>query len=200
MQSDISELRWKASNQFETLGKAGEEAIPVLTEMLADANPQLHALAANALGSFGEAASSAVPAMLSAYQDASSGDRYTYLRAFGEIGDTRALPAFIEALKQDDYTASVAAESVGAWGAQAAPLVPDLRVWLSSGKYQAVTSCADALGKIGAPAMPAVPDLIALLRGSESSYYYNAERALKAITGQDFKRDVDAWQKWWDAR
>ena len=200
MQSEISEMRWLASNQFSRLGKAAEEAIPVLTDMLADANKDLHVLAANALGSMGEAAESAVPAMLSAYQDAGSGDQTTFLRAFGEIGDTRALSVFIEALQKDEYFAWMAAEALGKWGAKAAPAVPDLMLWLRSGKYQAVTTCAEALGKIGAPAMQAVPELIALLRGSESSFYYSAEHALKAITGQDFGRDAAAWQKWWDAR
>ena len=204
LQSELSELRWEASNQFDTLGEAGEEAIPVLTEMLSDPDLLIRSAAAQALEGFGTKAASAVPALIEAYHNADQTAGYTFLRALGQIGDARALPVLTTALStalddEDWYTAQEAAQALGYMGAAAAPAVPDLIPLLHSNEYQVVTAATEALGKIGAPAMQAVPELIKLLAGAESSYYYFAENALEAITGQILNGNADAWQKWWDA-
>lgn len=201
LQSEIPELRWVVSSQFDTLGQAGEEAIPVLTEMLSDPDPMVRTAAAQALEGFGKAASSAVPALIEAYNNVDKTAGYTFLGALGRLGDERALPLLTTALHDEDwYTVFVAAQSLGYMGAAAALAVPDLIPLLHSGEHQVVTATIETLGKIGAPAMQAVPELIKLLKGAESSYYYYAENALEAITGQDLNRSAEAWQNWWDTR
>lgn len=201
LQSELPELRRVVSNQFNTLGKAGEEAIPVLAEMLSDPDPLICSTAAQALEGFGTNASSAVPALIEAYHNANQTAGYTFLHALGRIGDERVLPVLTTALHDEDwYTVHVAAQALGYMGAAAAPAVPDLIPLLHSGEHQVVTATIESLGKIGAPATQAVPELITLLAGAESSYQHYAENALEAITGQDFNRSADAWQKWWDAQ
>ncbi len=201
LQSQISELRWVASNQFVALGPAGEEAIPVLAEMLSAPDANVRSAAANSLGNFGIKATDAVPALMEAYQHASQTEGFSYLRALGLIGDARAVPLMVDVLRGADwYSAYEACEALAKIGAQAAAAAPDLIALLASEQNQVVRCAIETLGKIGPTAMDAVPHLIKLLAGSESSYYYSAETALKAITGQDFKRDAAAWQKWWDTR
>ena len=201
LQSELSELRWVISNQFAALGPAGEEAIPVLAEMLLEHDTNIRSAAANALGSFGAKAESAVPQLIEAYQQASQTEGYSYLRALGQIGDARAVPLLQEVLRGADwYSAYEAAEALANFGETAAPAVPDLIALLASEQHQVVTSAIEVLGKIGPAAMDAVPHLIKFLAGSESSYYYPAETALEAISGQKLGRDASAWQKWWDAR
>ena len=201
LQSELSELRWVVSNQFDSLGEAGEEAIPVLTEMLSDPDLLIRSAALQALDGFGAKAASAVPALIEAYHNADQTAGYTFLRALGRIGDARALPVLTAALDDEDwYTAYEAAQALGYMGATAAPAVPDLIPLLHSNEHQVVTAATEALGKIGAPAMQAVPELIKLLAGAESSYYYYAENALEAITGQNLGRNAAAWQKWWEQR
>jgi hypothetical protein len=200
LQSELPEFRWVVSHQFSSLGASGEEAIPVLTEMLSDPDPLVCSAAVQALGDLGSGAASAVPAIIGAYQYADTTTRYSYLRTLGQIKDERALPLMISALHDDGYTAYESAQALGMMGEAAAPAVPDLIPLLQSDEHQVVTTAADTLGKIGSPAMQAVPDLIKLLGGPEDSYYYWAENALKSITGQDLGKSADAWQKWWDAQ
>jgi hypothetical protein len=200
LHSDLPELRGVASNQFDSLGKAGEEAIPFLTEMLSDPDPLVCSAAVQALGDLGTSASSAVPALIEAYQYADQTSQYAYIRALGQIKDARALPLLTAALHEDWYTAYESAQALGMMGEAAAPAVPDLIPLLQSDEHQVVTTAAETLGKIGSPAMQAVPDLIKLLGGTENSYYYWAENALKSITGQELGQSAEAWQKWWDAQ
>jgi hypothetical protein len=200
LQSEIPEFRWVVSHQFNSLGAAGEEAIPSLTEMLTDPNPLLSSAAVQAIGDLGTNAASAVPAMIEAYQYAESTSQYAFLRALGQIKDKRALPLLTSALHDDWYIAHEAALALGNMGGAAESAVPDLIPLLYSTEHQLVTATVETLGKIGEPAMQAVPDLIKLIDGTENSYFYWVEHALKAITGQDLGKSADAWQKWWDAQ
>lgn len=59
-------------------------------------------------------------------------------------------------------------------------------------------AATDLLEEMGPLAKEAIPSLIQLLeyRG-DMGRVWNAAKALRAITGQDFSTDADRWQEWW---
>lgn len=76
-----------------------------------------------------------------------------------------------------------------------------LRYSLTSKNFADQRQSAEALGELGADAVEAVPDLIQAFRGASWGSEQDAEtEALVAITGQDFGRDADAWQQWWEGQ
>jgi HEAT repeat protein len=59
-------------------------------------------------------------------------------------------------------------------------------------------SVAQVLGMIGPQAMEATPVLIEALEDQSPAVRQGVVEALKAITGQDFGLDVNAWRQWWE--
>ena len=75
-------------------------AVPALTKLLSDAEPQVREQASWALGAL--SAESAVPALISAVRDADPRVRAQAAWALGAIGDPRALGAVLVALRDPD--------------------------------------------------------------------------------------------------
>ncbi len=100
-----------------------------------------------------------------------SKDRAGAVAALGEIGDARAVPVLIAALREYDW-----------WVDESTP--PDISL-----------IAADALGKL--KDSRAVWPLIVVLGETDPKDRPKVADALKKITGQSFGADSDAWRKWW---
>jgi hypothetical protein len=109
-----------------------------------------------------------------------------------------AMPLLQQAINhQDLYVRREAAIALGDLGPEA---VPVLMQALDDESSQIRRTVAYLLEKVGPEALEAVPALIRLLGDEDEHVRSAAEGALKAITGQDFGQDADAWQAWWDVR
>jgi hypothetical protein len=108
-----------------------------------------------------------------------------------------AMPLLQQAISHQDLSVRrKAAIALGDLGPEA---VPALMQALDDEASLVRGDAAYSLGKVGPAALEAVPALIRLLGDEDEHVRRAAEHALKAITGQDFGQDADAWQAWWDA-
>jgi len=198
LRADTAALRGAATNQLTYTDPEASGAIPVLAEMLGDADPQTRAVAARALGAFGPSAAEAVPALIEAIIDSDPDVRYGVIDALGEMSDSRAVPALITALHHSDsLTRYVAAQALEKMGPKAAPAIPDLIDAIDDEDFKVGWAAVDALGGIGPAADEAIPVLIELLENETwSSTYIRPARALESITGRDFGEDAAAWRQW----
>jgi HEAT repeat protein len=118
----------QASKGLITRGPSAEVAVPGLIEGLADKDAMVRGRAAEALGKFKEKARFAVPGLCARLKDADSWVRNRACFSLGYIGDERAVPALIDALKKPGETERVAAIcGLGLIGPAASPAIPYLR-------------------------------------------------------------------------
>jgi len=194
-------LRSAATGQLAAMGPQASGAIPVLVEMLGDADPGTREAAARTLGALGPSVTEEVPALLAAINDSDESARYAVITALGEIGDGRAVPPLIQALHHsNDYTRYVAAGALEKLGPKAAAAVPDLVAVLKDDFTQVGTTAVDALGAIGPDAKSAVPALIGLLEDKNWSPRFTVVDALENITGQKLGEEAAAWRQWWEGQ
>jgi hypothetical protein len=176
---ETKEVREAAARALGEIGPAAKEAIPALIQTLGDEYWEVREAAAKALGGTGPMAKESVAGLIrQAMKDEKQERRQGATWALGAIGPREGvIPALIQILEHDE-----------------------------SGEVRA--AAAEALGDIGPEAVEAIPALIQVLE-EESDYLRStartfgtlkgaAERALNAITGRDFGRDVARWQKWWE--
>jgi len=162
------QVRWAAAW---ALGKIGDlQAVPALMEALKDEDKDVRQTAAEALGKIGVPA---VPALMEALKDEDWRVRQAAARALGEIGDPQALPALIQALK-DEYVREAVEEALGKIGV---PAVPALIQALKDDEYVR-WAAVGALGKIGVPAVPA---LMEALKDKDKDVRKAAAGALRKI-------------------
>jgi len=201
LKADTFLLRSAATGQLVSMGVEGSGALPVLKEMLGDADPQTRASAARALGDFGSAAVEALPALTGAINDTDESVQYAVIGALGQIGESQSVPALIQVLHHSNsYTRYVAAEALEKLGPIAAPAIPDLIDAIDDEFTQVGWTSVDALGAIGPEAEEAIPVLIALLEAEDWTFHSDAQHALERITGQDLGEDAAAWRKWYEAK
>jgi HEAT repeat protein len=164
------QVRWAAAW---ALGKIGDlQAVPALMEALKDEDKDVRQTAAEALGKIGVPA---VPALMEALKDEDWRVRQAAARALGEIGDPQALPALIQALK-DEYVREAVEEALGKIGV---PAVPALIEALKDDDEDVRRAAAGALGEIGDP--QAVPALIEALKDDDEYVRRAAVGALGKI-------------------
>lgn len=95
------------------LGPKAQQAVPALSETLADENPVVRLEALIALGRIGEAAKPAIPKMLKALDDETEAVRFGAVFALGKMGpDAKAATKKLEALLSDD---DAVLKAVSAW-------------------------------------------------------------------------------------
>ncbi|MEM4359453.1 MAG: HEAT repeat domain-containing protein, partial [Candidatus Bilamarchaeaceae archaeon] len=162
----------------EALVKIGKPAVPVLIDALKDENEDVRYEAAEALERIGvnEEQLKEITRMLK--EGKTWEEREGAAEALGKIGDARAVPVLIDALKDKDrYVRYEAAEALGKIGdARAVPVLIDaLKDKDRYVRYEA----AEALGKIGDAR--AVPVLIDALKDKDRYVRYEAAEALGKI-------------------
>ena len=180
----IDEMK-KASPWRETgpvakeLGRIGARAVPALTAVLGDGDPDIRSRAALVLGRIGPAAKDAVPSLIAVLRNKGgpvAEDEAALKKALADLGavdfQTRrqaarvlkeaagaALHLLEQGAKSDDPEVSVTCRQLLA-EYQSVATDPVRRKRLAAVRQSAV----DALGRIGAGAEDAVPEIVAALR------------------------------------
>lgn len=126
--------------------------------------------------------------------------RYAIVRAFGNLGTTRAIPVAAQGLQDpDERVRAAAAITLGRMRAlqETGALVDRLK---RDPKPSVRAAAAEALGDLDDPDAPLrlkeVPALIARL-DDEPEVSVAAHRSLQRLTLQLLPRERAAWQAWW---
>jgi|SRR5215471_7668026 len=165
-------------------GRDALSAVPILIEILRQADDNRRSNAAVVLGAIGPEANAAIPALVDALEYPHGDVAASAAVALGRIGQKQAVPALVEALKDSDrFVAARAAEALGRMGenqkeaaAVAARVVAeDLgeRPWFNR------AAAAEALAELGLhaeAALPALSKVLGPINEADSS-----ERAADAI-------------------
>jgi len=218
MMDTNSSIRGRAGYTLRTIcpnleiSEAARDAVPVFVSTMKDKNRTVkeRKWAIQALSAIGPPAHEAIPALIKILQK----DRFTELcysssLALKNIGPED--PAVLSALIQALYYKSVrvrmnCALLIPHLDPEAVSVVSELIKVLHSNNYARIYA-AVSLGEIGSPeAIEAVPDLIRVLGEewentkfiSRERPKYHVQKALKKITGQDYSRNPEQWQDWWN--
>jgi hypothetical protein len=102
---------------------------------------------------------------------------------------------------QDPYcwvsgNASIALGELGAAAKSAIPVLEEAALSSTCKNGDAIL----ALEHFGPAAREAVPTLIQVMKSGDDYLAEISADALKAITGQNFGQDAEAWQEWWDSQ
>jgi HEAT repeat protein len=188
-----SSARWAAA---EDLGRTGAaEAVSPLKDALADENSSVRRAVVQALGKIGEAA---LPTLIDALQQGDDDMRWTVTRILGKLGDKRAIPPLIDALRSSvvNRAAGKALEIIGwipddgeagtfFWIAKrdwercvaiGAPALKPLTETVKNGEDDARWGAAHTLGRLGDT--EAVPTLIHALADEDHRMRLAAAEAL----------------------
>ncbi|HEX5103923.1 MAG TPA: HEAT repeat domain-containing protein, partial [Pirellulaceae bacterium] len=159
------EARYWACLVLSEIGPEAHEAVPALTELLADKRPEVRLQATIALGEIGPAAKSAAPALGKLLQDEFPAVRAAAVFALGKIGNSAAAEAIARADQADD------------------PFLHTLSVWA-----QAKLSPDDA-----ARSKEAVTLLVSELGGEDRELAHLAARALADLgaTNETVEAELD---------
>jgi HEAT repeat protein len=151
----------------------------------------------------------AVDALIDGLKDSDEAVKCASADALGRIGDSRAVPALIKKLKDDDHfrvlegfspvhevcVCENAARSLGKIGDWRAiePLIQMLEESMNPGFRQAA---AGGLGDLGAE--EAIEPLIQALKQERYGTNYAADAALTKITGHIAYEQYEPWARWWE--
>lgn len=163
---------------MEILVRFGEEAVPMLTAFLHDADEEVRSFATVMLGRI--ASRSAVDPLIAALQDPDPNVRHGSAEALGRIGDERAVAALLELLDQGFWLQFAAVAALGSIGSPAA--VPCLLKLLDDELLFAPV--AQALQEIGDPR--ALPALRAVAEATDPMRGGLASRSVAAIEQKTF--------------
>ena len=166
-----------------SLAAIGTDAVPSLTEMLADPNPRLKERAALALGMTGDAAESAVPGLINCLSHPNVMVRIVAADALGWINQKPDLtvPALTQSLNDPEIGVKCwAADSLGRFRERATNAIPVLLASFAARDYRIRGSAAVALSKISqdTTAKEVVPVLLQQYNQSDSSLRSGAIRDL----------------------
>jgi len=137
----------------------------------------------------------AVPGLVKHAKSRDDEMRRAAIKALQNIGDPAAGPVLIETL--DDRVLGLqvmAATALGELEYEAA--VEPLCAKLEDDEWPLKKAAAEALGKIRAKA--SIEPLMKRFEVEEGLMLEVVYKALVAITGQDFRYNVENWRKWWD--
>ncbi|HEX7896905.1 MAG TPA: HEAT repeat domain-containing protein [Planctomycetota bacterium] len=166
-----------------SIGPAGQEATPVLIEMLKDKASYARHMASHALG-YGRDPRAAAPLLEAFEKDAEIVVRNTAIQSLGLLGpDAKAaVPALEARLKDPDVgTRLSAAEALWRINKDAAKAVPVIVDGLKSEKDWYVGFASGILGRMGADAKLAVPELKEMLKHPRETQRRVAAQLLKSI-------------------
>ena len=181
---DKREGKWIRGNSANALGIIGDpRAVNSLTEALGDKDLYVRLSSSVALSDLGdkdwinsEAAKNNIPDFIDALEDDDEWTKKDAAAALGNMGNKRTLEPLFNVFKNEDEEVSVriataiALENIGDEN------------WASS-----------------LVAKKAVPDFIKALKDDEveEDVSWNIADALEKITGKDFGKNYEKWEKWW---
>ena len=113
----------------------------------------------------------------------------------GQTGNSDSIRRLIEALQNDSW--QIRWDAAAALGETKDPraIGPLVAALQDQNSYVRMTA-ARSLGKIDDPRV--VAPLIEALRDESHGVQKNALLSLKELTGQNFGKDPEAWQTWWE--
>ena len=179
-------VRWQAAMILGSLGpSAGQTSVPVLTEALADPDPQVRAAAAEALGHIGQLSAPALPKLYILLRDADADVRRKVVEALPNISrDTSMIGLLIGALS--DSAPEVRRSAVTALGTLGTPTdrVIEALAHALTDPWAAVRAAAGlALAQIGPAARASRKALLTARHDSSAQVRRIAEDALRRIAG-----------------
>lgn len=170
------------SSTIYALGNFGSEAVPLLITALKDTDIRFEAT--RSLQQIGPGAKDAVPVLVEILADKQQevGFQIGVLDVLMQIGPAAkaAVPVLIKSLENADL-ANMAAEALGAIGADAKDAVPKLTNLLASTEEDQHQGVIRALGNIGHGASQVVPRLISFLQSEDAIIREEAARAIGKI-------------------
>jgi HEAT repeat protein len=199
------------------VGRSGTEAVPIVIQVMQDADPETLSIAAQTLSrlsghNFGEdpdhwqewwdemvALMNAIDTkeeIVSALDHEEGAIRMYAIERAEQMGPqiVGAIPGLTRILENETGLSIRAAEALAAIGSDAVPALVQ-----AVDSQEMVTSAGGMFGlcEIGPPAaLEAVPALINKLRESELNYPYSL-KVLVCVTEEYLGRDADAWEAWW---
>jgi HEAT repeat protein len=137
-----------------------------------------------------------VPALVEDFELIAGPARLLVIRAFGEIGDTRAVPLLLALMQTDDpeeylYVASFAAKSLGQIGGDVA--IAGLLSALNHERPGPRRMAATVLGNLGD--LSAVSALVVSLGDPDRQTQVIAAKALRKLGTDDAIKAVDLWEQ-----
>ena len=194
------ERRSEAAQVLNSCGESAYAAVPALTAMLLDDNPEMREAAASALASIADSSQTVVNGLTQAVQVETDSQAFeAEIYAISSLaGDEAAFAQLQEALQSPlpDIRHSACDSMINYTGMPGALelMVAALDDPISHVRIQAAVS----LIYFGDAALPVVPRLIAMLADPEPSVSYQVRFALETITGQTFGEDAALWTAWWE--
>ena len=194
------EQRSEAAQVLSSCGELAGAAVPTLTAVLQDDNPEMRRVAAAALANISDSSQTVVNGLTQAVHAETDSQAFeAEIYAISRLtGDAAAFALLQEALQSPlpDIRHSVCNSMINYTKMPGALelMVSALDDPVSHVRIQAAVS----LIYFGDAALPVVPRLIAMLADPEPSVSYQVRFALETITGQTFGEDAALWTAWWE--
>ena len=194
------ERRSEAAQVLNSCGELAGAAVPTLTAMLQEDNPEMRRVAASALASISNKSQTVVNGLTQAVHVETDSQAFeAEIYAISSLaGDEAAFAQLQEALQSPlpDIRHSACNSMINYTGM---PGALELMVAALDDPVSHVrTQAAVSLIYFGDAALPVVPRLIAMLADPEPSVSYQVRFALETITGQTLGEDAAAWTAWWE--
>jgi uncharacterized protein (TIGR03067 family) len=175
--------RYRAAEALGTLGPAAGSAVPALIDALSDQEALVRSAAAQALGKIGAGAKAAVPDVVRALKDGQPLVRAAAAEALGKIEQvSRALPSLLVALRDQDLSVRLAAETALATVSPGSKDdVGSLLVVMKEPDASTRQLAVSALLRISPSAKDAIPTLIEALKDSAQPARASVATALVRI-------------------
>lgn len=175
-------------------GPAAAAALPALLPYFDDAAAGPNAI--QAAGKIGQADPAAVVALRRIVSDAQSPTRGLAAKTLADLGAAEAIPDLIGVLGDPrKYERILAANALGAFGAEAEAAVGPLTGLLQAPDGDLRRAATEALGRIGPPAAAAVPQIARQLERGDARLADSAVRALERIGGPEAEAALAAEAK-----
>jgi hypothetical protein len=125
---DAAEAHELAACGFHALGPIAQGAVPALTNLLGNPDPEVQRAAISCLSSIGPAAAAAVPVLIREFTNTDRIVRATAKFALGSIHSQPAIaiPALVANLSARDGSAHLTASALGKFGSEAKAAIPAL--------------------------------------------------------------------------
>jgi HEAT repeat protein len=176
--------RYEACLELSGQNPPPAEDLPIVLQLLKDADENVRGACGAAIGSYGGAAGEAIPILISMLHDSSTYARLTAAESLGKIAtkipeDTLAVPALIESLQDKDaQVRRFTAVGLQALGDRAAPAIPALLTALNNPSAEVRQQIVQTLGRLVTKSADIVPALTRAARDPDSSVRSSALAAL----------------------
>jgi HEAT repeat protein len=182
---------------FHEMGAEAREAVPALTEMTQDDDPEIAGDAMGALGAIGPGAKDAIPALVKILKAKDSELRPAAAAVLGQVGAKSAIEDLKKTLldKDDDLLPIASAEALARLAPDDKELFAEALKTLEEGVANedalVRANSLHALAELGPPAKSATPAIVKALHDAEREVVLTALDALTAIHPDDPKA-IDA--------